>query len=103
MKGEPATPDSQHLFDTAENTTKLSQTDAKLLHHFVAQLLYLSKQVRPEIQLVLYFLCTRVREPGFANYNKLERVVKYIYKVSFGLTLILSIHKSDNIQWYVDI
>ena len=44
MKGESATPAAHHIFDIAEDSTKLSQADADLFHHFVAQLLYLSKR-----------------------------------------------------------
>ena len=63
MKGESATPAVQHLFDIAEDATKLSQADADIFNHFVAQLLYLSKRARPDIQLSVSFLCTRVRGP----------------------------------------
>ena len=41
IKGESATPSSYHLFDIAEDKTKISQADSDLFHHFVAQLLYL--------------------------------------------------------------
>ena len=57
------TPASYHLFDIAEDMTKLFQTDAYLFHHFVAQLLYLSKQERLDIQLLVSLLCTSVRDP----------------------------------------
>ena len=64
MKGELATPTAHHLFDIAEDATKLSQTDADLFHHFVAQILYLSNRARPDIQIEVSFLCTRVRGPA---------------------------------------
>ena len=48
-KGESATPASHHIFDNAEDATKLSQAYADILHHFVAQLLHLSKRARPDI------------------------------------------------------
>ena len=51
MKGESATPAAHHLFDIAEDATKLSQADADHFHHIVAQLLYLSKRASPDIQL----------------------------------------------------
>ena len=51
MKDESATPATHHLFDISEDATKLSQADAYLFHHFVAQLLYLSKRASPDIQL----------------------------------------------------
>ena len=38
IKGKSATPAAHHLFDIAEDATKLSQADADLFHHFVAQL-----------------------------------------------------------------
>ena len=41
MKGESATPTAHNLFDIAEDANKLSQADADLFHHFVAQLLYI--------------------------------------------------------------
>ena len=56
MKGESATPAAYHLFDIAEDATKLSQDDSDIFHHFVAQLLYLSKRARPGIQISVYFL-----------------------------------------------
>ena len=61
MKGGSATPAAHHLFDIAEDATKISQADTDLFHHFLAQLLYLSKRARPYIQLAVSFLYTRVR------------------------------------------
>ena len=46
MKGGSATPDAHHLFDIAEDATKLSQADTYLFRHFVEKLLYLSKRAR---------------------------------------------------------
>ena len=51
MKGESAILPAHPIFDTAEDATKLYLTDADHLHHFVAQLLYMSKQACPDIQL----------------------------------------------------
>ena len=67
----------------------------------MAQLLNLSKRVRPDIQLAVSFLCTRVRGPDIDDYMKLARVMKYI-QGTIGLPLILSIERSGNIKWYVD-
>ena len=67
MKEESATPDAHHLFYIAEDATKISQADAVLFHPFVAQLLYISKRARPDIQIVVSFLCTIVIGP-YTNY-----------------------------------
>ena len=101
MKGETATPTSHQLFDIAEDAKKLSQADADLFHQFVAQLLYLSRRTRTDIQLTVSFLCTRARGPDTDEYNNMEKVKKYI-QWTIGLPLILSIDKSGNIKWYVD-
>ena len=56
MKVESAPPAAHHLFDITEDATKLSQANADLFCHFVAQLQYLAKRVRPDIQISLSFL-----------------------------------------------
>ena len=53
MKGESATHAAHHLFYIAEDTTKISQADADLFRYFVAQLIYLSKRARLDIQLAV--------------------------------------------------
>ena len=63
IKGESATPAAHHLFDIAEDAMKLSQADADLFHHFVAQLLYLSERESPYIQISVSSLFTRVIGP----------------------------------------
>ena len=64
IKGGSYTPSTHHIFDVAEDATKLYQSDEDLSHHFVAQLLYISKRARPGIHPVVSFLRTRVRRPG---------------------------------------
>ena len=100
-KGESASPDAHHLFGIAEYTTKLSQTDTYLFHHFVAQLIYPSKNSCTDIQISVYVLCTRASGQDTDDYNNMERVVKSI-QGNFFLPLILSIKKSRSIKWYVD-
>ena len=101
MKGESATPAAHHLFDIAEDATKLYQAGAYLFHHFVAQLPYLSKRARPDIHIAVSFLCARLRGSDTYYYNNLARVMKYI-QGTIGIPLILSIDKSGNIKWYID-
>ena len=72
MKGGSAIPYAHHLFNIAEYATKLSQVDSDLFRHFVAQLLYLSKRARPDIQLAVSFLCTRVIGPDTDGSLKLR-------------------------------
>ena len=96
MKGELSTPAAHQIFDIAEDANKISQADADLLHYSVAQLLYLSKRARPDIQIVVSFLCNIVIGPDTNHYKKMTRVTKYI-QVTIGLPLIFSIIKSGNL------
>ena len=101
MKGGLAAPAAHHLFEFAEDATKLSQADADLFHHFVAQLLYLSNIACSDIQIAVYFLWTRLIGPDTDDYKNLAKVMKYI-QGTIGLPLILSIDKSVDINWYID-
>ena len=78
------------LFDISEDATKLPWTEADLFHRIVAQILYLTSWARPDIQLAVFILCSRVIEPDADDYNKLAMVMKYI-QGAIGPTLILSI------------
>ena len=73
MKGGSATPPSYYHFFIAKDATKLSQTDADLFHHFVANLSYLSKQERPDIKFPVFFLFATLREHAVFEYNKLTK------------------------------
>ena len=100
MNQESATPDVHHLFYISEDATKLSQDDADLFHLFLAQLIYLSHRARPEIQIAVSFLCTRVRGSDTDDCKNMVRLMKYI-QWTIGLPLILSIKKSGNIKRYI--
>ena len=49
MKGTSTTPAANHLFQINENAEKLGTTDAVLYHHLVTKILYLGKQMRPDL------------------------------------------------------
>ena len=78
MRGESATPAAHNLFGIAEDATKLSKAYAYLFHHFVAQLLYISKRARPDIHIAVSFLCNKLIGPDTDDYKKLYIVIKYI-------------------------
>ena len=47
-------------------------------HSLVMKLFYLAKRVRPDIMVALQFLTTRVLQPDFDDWKKLERCLKYL-------------------------
>ena len=65
IKSTSPSPDGDHLFDVIEEADHkvLPEEQARQLHRTVAQLLFLCKRDRPDIELLVSFLKTRVREP----------------------------------------
>ena len=67
LKGSPVSPSANHLFDINPDCDRLGVDVADEFHHFVAKLIYLAK--RPDILLVVAFLCTRVNDPDTNGYK----------------------------------
>jgi len=73
MRGTAPSPVAGHLFEiNTEDPVLLGAIEQELFHHHVAQLLYLSKRARPDIQLPIAFLCTRVQAPCNLNVSPFE-------------------------------
>ncbi len=56
----------------------LGEAKKRLFHTAVAKLLYLSKRVRPDIILIIGFLCPRVKAPTKEDWGKLCRLLGYL-------------------------
>jgi hypothetical protein len=69
------TPTSDNLFNLGTGA-KLDTKRSEIFHTFVAKGLFLCKRARPDIQQVISVLCTRVKDPNQADWEKLMRVVK---------------------------
>jgi hypothetical protein len=54
------TPASQYLFDVDEKCAKINESDRKNLHSIVAKLLFVAKRARPDTQVPIAFLTSRV-------------------------------------------
>ena len=101
MRGLAATPARGYLFKANPKATKLDEETVDLFHHFVAQLLFLAKRARPDLQTAVAFLCTRVQSPDEDDYKKLACVMKYLQQYPH-LPLILGSDGKGNIYWSVD-
>ena len=60
-KGVSTTPAANHLFTTQDNAQPLLKDYVEMFHHLTAKLLYLGKRARPDLQLLVSFLATRVQ------------------------------------------
>jgi hypothetical protein len=73
----------------------------EIFHTFMAKGLFLCKRARPNIQQAILVLCTRVRDPNQADWEKLMKVMKYLNGTKEE-NLTLSADNLRVVKWYVD-
>ena len=101
MEGTAVTPAKEYLFNVNEDSPKLDDATRDMFHHKVAQLLFLAKRARPDLQTGVSFLTTRVCQPDRDDYGKLGRLIKYL-RGSKDLYLTLRADNLHSIRWWVD-
>lgn len=67
MNGEYMTSAAVNLFTVVETSEKLSVNKADYFHRIVARLLFALKWARPDLKLVVAYLCKRVKCPNKAD------------------------------------
>ena len=99
MDGESATPSAEYLFQVnLENPVKLDDNKDQLFYHFVAKTLFLCKRARPDLYIVVAFLCTLVKDPKTDDYNKLWKMIQYL-RTTQKLWLTLEADSLHLIKW----
>ena len=98
ISGGAATPAASHLFDVDADGVKLVEQLARVFHTTTAKLLFLCKRARPDIQVPIAFLTTRVKEPDEDDWKKLVRALKYL-KDTIDLVLTLSADNMSVVKW----
>ena len=99
--GENITPVNSELFQVDESCKRLDLPTADDFHHFVARFLYVAKRARPDLQVVVSFLCKRVKAPNVGNWKKFRRVVRYV-RATIHLPLIIGSDGTGNMIWSID-
>ena len=94
-------PGSDSLMKMDYNLPSLPTKDAKLFHHHVARLLFVSKRTRPDIQVCVEFLCTRVKAPTEQDYKNLGKVINYL-KETVHLPLVVGAEDSKRLTWNIN-
>ena len=102
LNGKSKTPANEKLFKVNEKSQKLTKEKAELFHTMVAKGLFLSKRSRPDIQMTIAFLCTRVREPTMEDWYKLHHLLDYLKRTK-DECLILKMDNTGTIKWYIDV
>jgi hypothetical protein len=63
MKGTAPTPASDNLFDVDEDLAALNEKELDFFHRTTVRLLFAAKRARPDLQVAVAYLCTRVKCP----------------------------------------
>ena len=79
----------------------MDKPQGEIFHTFVAKNLYLCKRGRPDIQVAVAFLCTRVKSPTQEDWHKLLRLMRYL-KGTPDRVLTLGIKGAGIMKWYAD-
>ena len=72
MDGSAVTPAGMHLFQVNDDAERLDKVTADVFHSITAKILFLCKRGRPDVQVPIAFLCTRVQAPNVDDYKKLR-------------------------------
>jgi hypothetical protein len=75
---EYVTPAANSLFTVDPTANPLDESRAKIFYTLTAKGLFASKRCRPDLQVAIAFLTTRVREPTVQDWNKLKRFMGYV-------------------------
>jgi hypothetical protein len=101
MNGTVPTPASDHLFETEDESPALNEKESDFFHRTTARLLFAAKRARPDLQVAVAYLCTRVKSPNQSDYRKLTRVIKYL-RLTISIPLVLGWDSSGQLKWSVD-
>jgi hypothetical protein len=94
-------PAAAHLFEVNDRCGKLNEKDMTLLHHIVAKLLFVARRARPDVQVAIAFLTSRVTKSDRDDWKKLKRLLQYL-NASIDMPLTLSIDDMSTIKTWVD-
>ena len=100
-RDQARTPAGKDLFDVDENSEKLDDDKSEKFHSITYKLLFISKRGRPDIQVAVGFLCTRVNTSTIQDWKKLSRILRYLQNTR-DLYLTLDVDDLCIFTWYVD-
>jgi hypothetical protein len=103
MNGTSPTPASDNLFDVDDESPPLNEKESDFFHHSTARLLFATKRARPDLQVVVAYLCTRVKSPNQSDYRKLTRVIIRYLRLTISIPLILGWDGTGKLTWSVNV
>jgi hypothetical protein len=101
MAGTARTPAGSHFFTVNQMAKTLDNEISIMFYHNTAKLLFLCKRARPDIQMAVAFLTTRVKQPDVDDYKKLGRVMKYLHRTT-KMPFTLEADSNQLVKWWID-
>jgi hypothetical protein len=101
MIGTSPIPASDNLFDMEDDSVPLNKKESDFFHRTTARLLFATKRARPDLQVVVAYLCTRIQCPNCSKYRKLTRLIKYL-RLTIFIPLVLGWDGTGRLTWSVD-
>jgi hypothetical protein len=101
MEEVARTPAQDDLFTIDEQYPLLNEKDTDFYHRTTARLLFAAKRARPDLQVAVAYMCTRVKAPTVSDYHKLGRTIKYLRGTIF-MPLVLGWDASRVLTLSVD-
>jgi hypothetical protein len=89
------------LFEIDEESKPLCNKKADIFYHIVSKLLYVSKQARLDIDLVVALLCTQVTKSTEQDWEKLRQLLQYL-RGTKDMTRIVGANRLEVMQTWVD-
>ena len=91
------------MFNVQEDADQnvIPEEQARQFHRTVAQLLFVCKRARPDIEPLVSFLMTRVKEPDEDDWGKLRHGLMYL-KGTLYLKRHMRADSLSMIRWWVD-
>ena len=101
LTGKTAVPWTERLMKIDKTAKKLDVERAGIFHTFVMKAMFLCMRGRPDINMAISFLATRVKEPTENDWNKLVKVMNFLKKTE-NEVLTLEADDTQNLKWYLD-
>eukprot|EP00957_Ditylum_brightwellii_P101279 7717577-Ditylum_brightwellii.AAC.1 len=101
IEGSVTTPAANHLFEVNKKCSKLPEEKGRVYHTTTAKLIFLCKRSRQDIQTVVVFLTTRVKEPDEDDWKKLRLVLLHL-NGTLNLITMFSADRLNVAKWWVD-
>ena len=101
MNGTAPDPAMFKLFTVHDNLPSLEMAQVDFFHSMTARLLFAAKRARPDIQVAVAYLCTRVQEPTEDDYLKLARVICYL-RTAVHLPLVIGWDDTGELLWSIN-